>query len=309
MLTRISRRAAHLLPRALPGPRRRRRPGASRSRAASRTPSATRARRHPRLVRRHGRPGLGHQPRVGRPAPVRDDAPGAARRLHQLRRHHLRRRARSCRRSSSTTARVWKNVVTEAKSKVGGDARRLPRLYQYNLIDEHMRRFNAEVPQIVLWDDHEVRDNWYRGDPGREGPATPSRAWPRWPRARGRPSSSTTRCAPSRDDPRTDLPLDPVRPARSRSSRSTCGPTAAANTREPPAARSTPASGVPRCGAAALAEGRAAARSATWKVIASDLPLGLIVARRSRPISRRSPTATPARRSAASSRSPTSCAS
>jgi alkaline phosphatase D len=24
-----------------------------------------------------------------------------------------------------------------------------------------MRRFNAEVPQIVLWDDHEVRDNWY----------------------------------------------------------------------------------------------------------------------------------------------------
>jgi alkaline phosphatase D len=24
-----------------------------------------------------------------------------------------------------------------------------------------MRRFNAEVPQIVMWDDHEVRDNWY----------------------------------------------------------------------------------------------------------------------------------------------------
>ena len=24
-----------------------------------------------------------------------------------------------------------------------------------------MRRFNAEVSQVVLWDDHEVRDNWY----------------------------------------------------------------------------------------------------------------------------------------------------
>ena len=24
-----------------------------------------------------------------------------------------------------------------------------------------MRRFNAEVSQIALWDDHEVRDNWY----------------------------------------------------------------------------------------------------------------------------------------------------
>src|SRR5712691_3950187 len=33
--------------------------------------------------------------------------------------------------------------------------------HRYNLLDEHMRRFNAEVSQIALWDDHEVRDNWY----------------------------------------------------------------------------------------------------------------------------------------------------
>ena len=57
--------------------------------------------------------------------------------------------------------KVWKNVVTEAKSKVAETLDEFRGNYQYNLLDEHMRRFNAEVSQVVLWDDHEVRDNWY----------------------------------------------------------------------------------------------------------------------------------------------------
>ena len=32
--------------------------------------------------------------------------------------------------------------------------------YRYNLLDENVRRFNAEVPQIWQWDDHEVANNW-----------------------------------------------------------------------------------------------------------------------------------------------------
>ena len=56
---------------------------------------------------------------------------------------------------------IWKNLVTEAKSKVAQSLDDYRGCYQYNLMDEHMRRFNAEVPQIVMWDDHEVRDNWY----------------------------------------------------------------------------------------------------------------------------------------------------
>ena len=32
--------------------------------------------------------------------------------------------------------------------------------YRYNLLDENVRRFNAEVPQIWQWDDHEVSNNW-----------------------------------------------------------------------------------------------------------------------------------------------------
>ena len=56
---------------------------------------------------------------------------------------------------------TWKNVVTEAKSKVAQTLNDYRGCHRYNYLDEHMRRFNAEVPQIVMWDDHEVLDNWY----------------------------------------------------------------------------------------------------------------------------------------------------
>lgn len=56
---------------------------------------------------------------------------------------------------------IWKNVVTEAKSKVAQTLADYRGCYQYNYLDEHMRRFNADVPQVVMWDDHEVLDNWY----------------------------------------------------------------------------------------------------------------------------------------------------
>lgn len=56
---------------------------------------------------------------------------------------------------------MWKNVVTEAKSKVAQTIQDFRGCHQYNLTDEHMRRFIAEVPQVVMWDDHEVLDNWY----------------------------------------------------------------------------------------------------------------------------------------------------
>ena len=56
---------------------------------------------------------------------------------------------------------VWRNVMTEAKSKVAQALDDYRGCHRYNFQDEHLRRFNSEVSQIVLWDDHEVRDNWY----------------------------------------------------------------------------------------------------------------------------------------------------
>ncbi|NBE53713.1 alkaline phosphatase D family protein [Streptomyces boluensis] len=59
--------------------------------------------------------------------------------------------------------RVWRNVTTEEKSKVAESLAEFRGAFRYNLLDENLRRFNAQVPSIVQWDDHEVRNNWYPG--------------------------------------------------------------------------------------------------------------------------------------------------
>jgi len=56
---------------------------------------------------------------------------------------------------------VWHNVVTEAKSEVADTLDEFRGNYRYNLLDEHYRRFVSEVPMIPQWDDHEVLNNWY----------------------------------------------------------------------------------------------------------------------------------------------------
>ena len=55
---------------------------------------------------------------------------------------------------------VWTNVVTPQVSKVAETLDEFRGRYRYNLMDENVRRFNAEVPQIWQWDDHEVTNNW-----------------------------------------------------------------------------------------------------------------------------------------------------
>lgn len=56
---------------------------------------------------------------------------------------------------------IWRNVVTEAKSKVAQSLDDYRGNHRYNQLDEHLRRFAGEVSQVWMWDDHEVRDNWY----------------------------------------------------------------------------------------------------------------------------------------------------
>ncbi|MGK5742313.1 alkaline phosphatase D family protein [Micromonospora sp. URMC 103] len=60
--------------------------------------------------------------------------------------------------------RIWRNLVTPEKSKVAETLAEYRGQYAYNLLDEHLRRFVAEVPQVNQWDDHEVLNNWYPGE-------------------------------------------------------------------------------------------------------------------------------------------------
>lgn len=55
---------------------------------------------------------------------------------------------------------IWNNLVTPEVSKVAETLNEFRGRYKYNLLDENLRRFNAEVPQIWQWDDHEVANNW-----------------------------------------------------------------------------------------------------------------------------------------------------
>lgn len=55
---------------------------------------------------------------------------------------------------------TWKNLVTEEVSKVAETLDEYRGRYRYNLMDEHVRRMSAEVPQIWQWDDHEISNNY-----------------------------------------------------------------------------------------------------------------------------------------------------
>lgn len=59
---------------------------------------------------------------------------------------------------------LWRNLVTPAKAKVAETLDEFRGNYQYNLLDANLRRFNAEVPMYAQWDDHEVVNNWYPGE-------------------------------------------------------------------------------------------------------------------------------------------------
>ncbi|HZA01437.1 MAG TPA: alkaline phosphatase D family protein, partial [Hyphomicrobiaceae bacterium] len=55
---------------------------------------------------------------------------------------------------------LWKNVVSEEKAKVAETLAEFRGNYKYNLMDRNLRAFNAEVPILAQWDDHEVTNNW-----------------------------------------------------------------------------------------------------------------------------------------------------
>src|SRR5713101_4243890 len=60
---------------------------------------------------------------------------------------------------------IWNNIVTEEKSKVAETLNEFRGNYKYNLLDQNLLAFNAQVPIFAQWDDHEVTNNWWPGEP------------------------------------------------------------------------------------------------------------------------------------------------
>ncbi|HJQ57779.1 MAG TPA: alkaline phosphatase D family protein [Vineibacter sp.] len=169
---------------------------------------------------------------------------------------------------------VWRNLVTDEKSKVAETLREFRGNYRYNLLDDNVRRLNADVPSIMLWDDHEVRNNWFHGqrivdddrysekraalltargtrafleyNPIRLDPDHPERIYRRFS------------CGPRLDLFRTDM-------------RSYRGANSA--NRQPTAGDDTEFLGAEQL---AWLKRALKASAATWKVIATDAPLGIV---------------------------------
>ncbi|MEJ1961510.1 MAG: alkaline phosphatase D family protein [Gammaproteobacteria bacterium] len=58
---------------------------------------------------------------------------------------------------------LWTNAFLDEvpeKLKVAETLKEFQRAHLYNLYDTNVQRFGAEVPQIWQWDDHEVTNNW-----------------------------------------------------------------------------------------------------------------------------------------------------
>src|ERR1019366_2636057 len=55
---------------------------------------------------------------------------------------------------------TWRNIVTEEKSAVAHSITEFRDNFKYNLLDDNLRAFNAQVPMLAQWDDHEVTNDW-----------------------------------------------------------------------------------------------------------------------------------------------------
>jgi alkaline phosphatase D len=60
---------------------------------------------------------------------------------------------------------IWRNLVIEEKAKAAETLAEFRANYKYNLLDKNVRAFNAQIPIFSQWDDHEVTNNWWPGEP------------------------------------------------------------------------------------------------------------------------------------------------
>ena len=170
---------------------------------------------------------------------------------------------------------LWRNLVTAAKSKVAETLDEFRGNHLYNLLDENVRRFNAEVAQVALWDDHEVRDNWYPQEILDDARYTERRV--SILSARGRQAfleHQPIRIAAGEPD-RIYRCLDygPSLDIFALDLRSYRGPNSPNRQPQP-----GPYAAILGAGQVRWLEQRLRTSKATWKVIACDMPLGLVVA-------------------------------
>ncbi|MBC6456953.1 alkaline phosphatase D family protein [Actinomadura sp. HBU206391] len=166
--------------------------------------------------------------------------------------------------------RTWRNLVTPEKAKVAETLAEYRGQFRYNLLDANLRAFNAAVPMVYQWDDHEVLNNWYPGEILDDVRYTEKRVDVLAARAR-RAAIEYTPTAIRSSNGRIYRKIEhgsllDVFVVDMRTYKDPNGP-------------NTSTSGPGLLGAEQLAwlKRELRASKATWKVIAADLPIGLVV--------------------------------
>jgi alkaline phosphatase D len=172
--------------------------------------------------------------------------------------------------------KIWRNLTTPEKSKVAETLDEFRGNYRYNLLDENVRRFNAEVPQIWQWDDHEVTNNW---SSSKDLSANANYTEKNIPLLVARGKKAFLEYAPLRtngDEERErvyrHIPYSPLLDVFVVDMRSYRGP----NTTNLQETASDETTFLGRPQLRWLKQGLSAS-NATWKVIAADMPIGLLV--------------------------------
>ncbi|MGW5466442.1 alkaline phosphatase D family protein [Streptomyces chartreusis] len=167
---------------------------------------------------------------------------------------------------------TWRNITTPEKSKVAETLAEFRGNFRYNLLDDSLKRFNAQVPSIIQWDDHEVTNNWYPGEILGDARYTEKSVDVLASRARQafseyfpistlrRPDGRVYRTV--RHGPLLDVFVLDMRTYRN------------ANSTDDQA---TDAQGILGAEQLKWLKGELSRSRAVWKVIASDMPLGLVV--------------------------------
>ena len=153
---------------------------------------------------------------------------------------------------------TWKNLVTPAKSRVAVTLEDFRGAFLYPRHSSQVRALYAAVPSFSIWDDHEVRNNWYPGSPAFD---------PLVPRARRAMFEHTPTLRDAGAPSYRSLRWGPHLEVFLLDGRSFRTP-------------NEPAPAIEHfLGEAQLAwlEQALVASSATWKVIACDMPIALVV--------------------------------
>ena len=170
---------------------------------------------------------------------------------------------------------VWRNLVTEAKSKVCETLDEYRGAFAYTLLDANAQRFGASVPIIAQWDDHEVVDNWFHELVLEEDPRfTEKRVRVLAERAQQALFEflPIRRHATERNRIYRSFSLGPLAEIFVVDLRSYRGPNSPNRQPEPSAATAILGDAQLAWLARALRESRA-----TWKIVACDMPIGLVV--------------------------------